>query len=105
MENGEVCLEFVKQKQKVEKVMEVFVIFFDGMSVKIYQLNYGKGEFILDYFFLFFELFIKQFIFDEFLEKYWKKYQYVVRLVFFLYYYIFLNYFNYVFYMKIRNRI
>lgn len=105
MENGEVCLEFVKQKQKVEKVMEVFVIFFDGMSVKIYQLNYGKGEFISDYFFLFFELFIKQFIFDEFLEKYWKKYQYVVRLVFFFYYYIFLNYFNCVFYMKIRNRI
>lgn len=33
MENGEVCLEFVKQKHKEEKVVEVFVISQDGMKV------------------------------------------------------------------------
>lgn len=33
MENGEVCLEFVKQKHKEEKVVEVFVISSDGLQV------------------------------------------------------------------------
>lgn len=104
MENGEVCLEFVKQKQKVEKVMEVFVISPDGMSVKIYQPNHGKGEPISDHPLPLPESPTKQFTFDELPEKYWKKYQYAARLVLSLYYHIFLNHFNCVSYMKIRNR-
>lgn len=81
MENGEVCLEFVKQKQKVEKVMEVFVISPDGTSVKIYQPNHGKGEPISDHPLSLPESPTKQFTFDELPEKYWKKYQYAARFV------------------------
>lgn len=83
MENGEVCLEFVKQKQKVEKVMEVFVISPDGMGIKIYQPNHGKGEPIQDHPLPLPESPSKQFSFDELPEKYWKKYQYAARLVMF----------------------
>ncbi|XP_022326348.2 serine/threonine-protein kinase PLK4-like isoform X4 [Crassostrea virginica] len=81
MENGEVCLEFVKQKQKVEKVMEVFVISPDGMGIKIYQPNHGKGEPIQDHPLPLPESPSKQFSFDELPEKYWKKYQYAARFV------------------------
>ena len=36
MDNGEVCLEFVKTKHKEEKVVEVFIISADGMQVGLY---------------------------------------------------------------------
>ncbi|XP_061163972.1 serine/threonine-protein kinase PLK4-like [Saccostrea echinata] len=81
MENGEVCLEFVKQKQKVDKVMEVFVISPDGLNVKVYQPNSGKGEPVSDHPVSLPETPSKQFSFEELPEKYFKKYQYAARFV------------------------
>jgi polo-like kinase 4 len=81
MDNEEVHLEFVKQKQKVDKVMEVFVISPDGMSIKIYLPNSGKGEPVSDHAVSLPETPSKQFSFDELPEKFWKKYQYAARLV------------------------
>lgn len=81
MDNGEVCLEFVKQKHKVDKVMEVFVISSNGMGIKIYQPNSGKGEPVSDHPVSLPASPSKEFYFDELPEKYWKKYQYAARLV------------------------
>ncbi|KAK3099608.1 hypothetical protein FSP39_006997 [Pinctada imbricata] len=81
LESGEVCLEFVKQKQKVEKVIEVFVISVDGMSIKIYPINGGKGENSGDHPVALPNSPSRQFTFDQLPEKYWKKYQYAARFV------------------------
>ncbi|XP_056010462.1 serine/threonine-protein kinase PLK4-like isoform X2 [Ostrea edulis] len=81
MDNGEVCLEFVKQKHKVDKVMEVFVISSNGMGIKIYQPNSGKGEPVSDHPVSLPASPSKEFSFDELPEKYWKKYQYAARFV------------------------
>jgi polo-like kinase 4 len=35
LESGEVCMEFVKLKQKVEKVVEVMVISVDGQKINV----------------------------------------------------------------------
>ena len=40
LDNGEVCLEFVKQKHKEEKVVEVFVISQEGTRVRINHSNH-----------------------------------------------------------------
>ena len=79
LEHGEVCLEFVKQKQKVEKVIEVFVISHDGLTIKIYQINGGKGETSGEHPIPLPAVPTKQFMFDQLPEKYWKKYQYAAR--------------------------
>ncbi|XP_053399578.1 serine/threonine-protein kinase PLK4-like isoform X2 [Mercenaria mercenaria] len=81
MENGEVCLEFVKQKHREEKVVEVFVISQNGMQVSIYQPNNGKGVPAEDQPIALPKVPLKSFAFSELPEKYWKKYQYASRFV------------------------
>lgn len=81
MENGEVCLEFVKQKHKEEKVMEVFVISQNGMQISIYQPNSGKGVPAEDQPVALPKMPLKSFSYSELPEKYWKKYQYASRFV------------------------
>ncbi|XP_052791493.1 serine/threonine-protein kinase PLK4-like isoform X2 [Mya arenaria] len=81
MENGDVCLEFVKQKHKEEKVVEVFVISNNGMQVSIYQPNNGKGVPVEDQPVALPKVPLKSFTYSEVPEKYWKKYQYASRFV------------------------
>lgn len=79
MESGEVCMEFVKRKQSVEKVVEVMVISIDGQKINVYQPNRGKGEPVGEEPVLLPSEPIKSFVFDLLPEKYWKKYQYAAR--------------------------
>lgn len=79
MECGDVCLEFLKQKQKQEKVVEVFVISADGQTISIYQPNNGRGEPVSDTPVPLPTVPTKSFTFDTLPEKYWKKYQYASR--------------------------
>ncbi|CAG2248017.1 PLK4 [Mytilus edulis] len=81
LESGEVCMEFVKLKQKVEKVVEVMVISVDGQKINVYQPNRGKGEPVGEEPVALPTEPIKSFVFDLLPEKYWKKYQYAARFV------------------------
>ncbi|XP_060586967.1 serine/threonine-protein kinase PLK4-like isoform X2 [Ruditapes philippinarum] len=81
MESGEVCLEFVKQKHREEKVVELFVISQNGLQVSIYQPNNGKGVPAEDQPIALPKVPLKSFAFNELPEKYWKKYQYASRFV------------------------
>ncbi|XP_069130395.1 serine/threonine-protein kinase PLK4-like isoform X3 [Argopecten irradians] len=81
LECGDVCLEFLKQKQKVEKVVEVFLISVDGQTVNIYQPNNGRGEPVGDVPVPLPPVPSKSYTFDTLPEKYWKKYQYAFRFV------------------------
>ncbi|OWF53904.1 serine/threonine-protein kinase PLK4-like isoform X2 [Mizuhopecten yessoensis] len=81
LECGDVCLEFLKQKQKVEKVVEVFLISVDGQTVNIYQPNNGRGEPVCDVPVTLPPVPSKSYTFDTLPEKYWKKYQYAARFV------------------------
>ncbi|XP_052077146.1 serine/threonine-protein kinase PLK4-like isoform X2 [Mytilus californianus] len=81
LESGEVCMEFVKLKQKVEKVVEVMVISVDGQKINVYQPNRGKGEPVGEEPVALPTEPIKSFVFDMLPEKYWKKYQYAARFV------------------------
>lgn len=81
MESGEVCLEFVKQKHKEERVVEVFVISQDGLKVSIYQPNNGRGVPAEDQPVTLPKVPLKSFEYSELPEKYWKKYQYASRFV------------------------
>lgn len=79
LESGEVCMEFVKLKQKVEKVVEVMVISVDGQKINVYQPNRGKGEPVGEEPVPLPTEPVKSFVFDVLPEKYWKKYQYAAR--------------------------
>ncbi|XP_052280254.1 serine/threonine-protein kinase PLK4-like isoform X2 [Dreissena polymorpha] len=81
MENGDVCLEFVKQKHKEEKVVEVFVISNNGQQVSVYQPNNGKGVPVEEQPVSLPSVPLKSFTYTELPEKYWKKYQYASRFV------------------------
>ncbi|KAL4230044.1 Serine/threonine-protein kinase plk4 [Mactra antiquata] len=81
MENGEVCLEFVKQKHKEERVVEVFVISNNGTQISIYQPNHGKGVPAEDQPVTLPQVPLKSFTYNDLPEKYWKKYQYASRFV------------------------
>jgi len=81
MESGDVCLEFVKQKHKEEKVVEVFVISNSGMQISIYQPNNGRGVTVEDQPVALPKVPLKSFSYAELPEKYWKKYQYASRFV------------------------
>lgn len=81
LENGEVCLEFVKQKNKEEKVVEVFVISPDGLQISIHQPNNGRGLPIQDQPVSLPTVPLKSFAYKDLPEKYWKKYQYASRFV------------------------
>ncbi|XP_060073337.1 serine/threonine-protein kinase PLK4-like isoform X2 [Ylistrum balloti] len=81
LECGDVCLEFLKQKQKTEKVVEVFLISVDGETINIYQPNNGRGEPVGDVPVPLPPVPSKSFTFNTLPEKYWKKYQYASRFV------------------------
>lgn len=81
LESGEICMEFVKMKQKVEKVVEVMVISVDGQKINVYQPNRGKGEVVGEEPVPLPAEPVKSFVFDLLPEKYWKKYQYAARFV------------------------
>ncbi|CAJ0916772.1 unnamed protein product [Ranitomeya imitator] len=80
LDNGEVCMEFLKEQNSQERVREVLRISCDGILVYIYLPNEGKGfplvdrppsppENMLSY------------AFDSLPEKYWKKYQYASKFI------------------------
>ncbi|KAL5011938.1 hypothetical protein ScPMuIL_010489 [Solemya velum] len=81
MEHGMVCLEFLKMKQKEERVVEVFLISADGKDIKVYQPNNGRGIPVADQPPTLPETPLKAFSYDDLPEKYWKKYQYAARFV------------------------
>ncbi|KAK3606347.1 hypothetical protein CHS0354_041983 [Potamilus streckersoni] len=81
LDHGEVCLEFLKQKHKEEKVVEVFMISSDGNQINIYQPNNGKGEPVKDRPITPPSVPVKSYSYEELPEKYWKKYQYAARFV------------------------
>ncbi|CAH1776949.1 unnamed protein product [Owenia fusiformis] len=81
LENGEVCLEFIKSRDQNEFIVEVFRIAADGQKVTVYQPKTGKstclgerppsppttgGD---------------TYVYPDIPEKYWKKYQYAARFV------------------------
>ncbi|KAM8808163.1 serine/threonine-protein kinase PLK4 [Eudromia elegans] len=80
LDNGEVCMEFLKEHHSQELVKEVLRISCDGSVIAVYHPNEGRG-FLLDdrppappedtcvY------------NFDSLPEKYWKKYQYAAKFV------------------------
>ncbi|XP_071087123.1 serine/threonine-protein kinase PLK4-like isoform X1 [Haliotis cracherodii] len=81
LETGEVCLEFLKNKNKVEKVVEVFSISADGSQVSVYQPNEGHGVVVTDRPPSPDDEMLKTFAYGSMPEKYYKKYQYATRFV------------------------
>ncbi|KAM9329358.1 serine/threonine-protein kinase PLK4 [Gastrophryne carolinensis] len=78
LDNGDVCMEFIKEQNAQERVKEVLRISCDGNLIYVYHPNEGKGfplddrppsppENMLSY------------SFDSLPEKYWKKYQYASK--------------------------
>ncbi|XP_064608890.1 serine/threonine-protein kinase PLK4-like [Liolophura sinensis] len=80
MENGEICLEFLRVKDKEERVIEVFHISSDGLQVAVFQPGSSRGVVVGDK-----PIPVspncKRFTFDNLPQKYWKKYQYAARFV------------------------
>ncbi|ESP02150.1 hypothetical protein LOTGIDRAFT_111267 [Lottia gigantea] len=81
LESNEVCLEFLKQKGKEEKVVEIFLISPDGQNISMWQPNNGHGTRISDQSNPPTDLPSKKFTYTTLPEKYWKKYQYAARFV------------------------
>ncbi|KAK2718347.1 hypothetical protein QYM36_005603 [Artemia franciscana] len=82
LENGEVCLEFIKSKKGLERIVDVCRISDDGLRVAIYQPNGSRGipvsetppllpsggaDFIHSY--------------ENLPQRFWKKYEYANRFV------------------------
>ncbi|XP_033632007.1 serine/threonine-protein kinase PLK4-like [Asterias rubens] len=81
LENGEVCLEFLKIKDGSDRVVEVFRISEDGMQVTTYHPNKGKGFPVMDTPPSPPQGRITVYTYHNLPGKYWKKYQYAAKFV------------------------
>ncbi|XP_064366748.1 serine/threonine-protein kinase PLK4 isoform X1 [Dromaius novaehollandiae] len=80
LDNGEVCMEFLKEHHSQEFVKEVLRISCDGNVIAVYHPNEGRG-FLLDDRPPAPPEDICMYNFDNLPEKYWKKYQYAAKFV------------------------
>ncbi|KAL5012114.1 hypothetical protein ScPMuIL_010665 [Solemya velum] len=81
MESGMVCLEFLKVRQKEERVVDVFVVSANGQEIKMFQPNNSKGVHVSSQPLSLPRTHLKSFSYDDLPQKYWKKYQYAARFV------------------------
>ncbi|CAG7709739.1 unnamed protein product [Allacma fusca] len=82
LENGEVCLEFLKNRDGTEKVYDVLRISPDGMRIILYQPNRGKGQLVGSEPPILPEQGADAiYNYDNLPEKHWKKYCYASRFV------------------------
>ncbi|XP_077998709.1 serine/threonine-protein kinase PLK4-like [Glandiceps talaboti] len=81
LDQGDVCLEFVKSKEEEERVVEVHKISRDGLNITIFHPNKGKGLPVGEGPPSPSTCTAKMFSYDNLPSKYWKKYQYAVKFV------------------------
>ncbi|RUS79271.1 hypothetical protein EGW08_012958 [Elysia chlorotica] len=80
LENGEVCVEFIKRKGHEDVVMEVLYISSNGQQMKTFQPNEGRGAVVSEQPQPLPGV-CKKFDFSSIPQKYVKKYQYAARFV------------------------
>ncbi|XP_053317337.1 serine/threonine-protein kinase PLK4 isoform X2 [Spea bombifrons] len=80
LDNGDVCMEFIKEHNSQERVKEVLRISCDGNLIYVYHPNEGRGFPLVDRPPSPPETMLS-FTFDSLPDKYWKKYQYACKFI------------------------
>lgn len=74
-----VSLEFLKIRQKQERVVDVFVVSADGQDINVFQPNHDQGVPVGNQPLSLTVPHTNSFTYNTLPEKYWKKYQYAAR--------------------------